>query len=108
MASPFADYLPIIGRTEHDLVKRVADTLAGLRVVMVNSTRDGGGVAEILRNLVPLLNELGLDVKWEVIEGQREFFDATKTLHNALHGRPEALTPELERAYWETTAANVA
>lgn len=106
MASPYADYLPVIGRTEHDLLRHVADTLRGLRVVMVNSTRDGGGVAEILRNMVPLLNELGLDVKWEVVEGNRTFFEMTKTLHNALHGRPEPLTPEMLRSYAEVTRAN--
>ncbi len=106
MASPYADYLPVIGRTEHDLLRHVADTLRGLRVVMVNSTRDGGGVAEILRNMVPLLNELGLDVKWEVVEGNRGFFEMTKTLHNALHGRPEPLTAEMLRSYAEVTTAN--
>lgn len=49
MASPYAAYRPIIGDTEHDLIGRVADTLRGLKVMMVNSTRDGGGVAEILK-----------------------------------------------------------
>jgi len=88
MSSPFSAYRPIIGGGEHDLIARLCERLRGRESVMVNSTRDGGGVAEILRNMVPLLNELGVAITWEVIEGRADFFAATKTLHNALHGRP--------------------
>jgi trehalose synthase len=106
MASPYAGYRRIIGAAEHDLIARIAERLAGRTVVMVNSTRDGGGVAEILRNMVPLLNELGVKLSWEVINGRADFFAMTKTLHNALHGRAEPLTDEMIRAYWEVNEAN--
>jgi len=106
MSSPFASYRPIIGGAEHDLLVRLAGWMGKRGVVMVNSTRDGGGVAEILRNMVPLMNELGIPVTWEVIEGRPDFFAATKTLHNALHGRPEPLTPEMVKAYWEVSEMN--
>ncbi|SRR5579871_1502352 len=106
MSSPYSAYRPLIGGGEHDLISRLAQRLKGTETVMVNSTRDGGGVAEILHNMVPLLNELGVRTTWEVIEGRPDFFAATKTLHNALHGRPEALTPEMVKAYWEVSEMN--
>jgi len=106
MPSPYSAYRPIIGGGEHDRLARLCAQLKGLEAVMVNSTRDGGGVAEILRNMVPLMNELGVPVTWEVIEGRPDFFAATKTLHNALHGRPEPLTPEMAEAYWEVSGIN--
>lgn len=106
MASPYSDYRSIIGDVEHEMIKRIAGTLNGLSVVMVNSTRDGGGVAEILRNMIPLMNELGLEITWELIEGNRKFFEVTKTLHNALHGRPEPLSPDMVHTYWEVMEAN--
>ena len=106
MPSPYSAYRPIIGGGEHDRLARLCAHLKGREAVMVNSTRDGGGVAEILRNMVPLMNELGVPVTWEVIEGRADFFAATKTLHNALHGRPEPLTPEMTEAYWEISGLN--
>jgi len=108
MSSPYSSYRSIIGGSEHDLIARLAGYLKGTEVAMVNSTRDGGGVAEILRNMLPLLNELGVPTNWEVIEGNAGFFAATKTLHNALHGRPEPLTAAMQEAYWETTDQNLA
>jgi trehalose synthase len=108
MASPYQDYRAIIGAAEHDLILRFAEWMRGREVAMVNSTRDGGGVAEILRNMVPLLNELGIPTNWEVIEGRPDFFAATKTLHNALHGRPEPLTDGMLETYWEISRMNAA
>src|SRR5438034_7233062 len=55
---------------------------------MINSTAVGGGVAEILNRLVPLAEELDLGIRWEVMQGAEEFFDVTKSFHNALHGEP--------------------
>ncbi|HET9869408.1 MAG TPA: glycosyltransferase, partial [bacterium] len=108
MSSPFAHYRPIIGAAEHDRIARLARYLKDQRVVMVNSTRNGGGVAEILHNMVPMLNELGVETNWEVIEGNPGFFAATKTIHNALHGRAEALTPVMQKAYWDVSESNAA
>jgi len=106
MASPLGAYRPIIGETEYRLLQRVAETLRDLSVVMVNSTRDGGGVAEILQNMIPLMNELGLPTTWEIVQGNPPFFEMTKTLHNALHGRPEPLSEKMQSAYWDTLEAN--
>src|SRR5512142_1269929 len=61
------DYEPIIGRPELDELHFLARQLRNKTVKMVNSTAVGGGVAEILNRLVPMLNELEVATKWEVI-----------------------------------------
>lgn len=94
MAS-LTDYEPIVGHSGVEELRELAKRLAGQRVVMVNSTRTGGGVAEILSRMVPLLGELGLAVRWEVIQGSEPFYRVTKAFHNALHGKPDAITPEM-------------
>ena len=93
------DYAEIVGRGRIDVMRRLAARLDGLRLVVVNSTRVGGGVAEILQRHVPLMNELGLLVRWEVIEGEPEFFAATKRIHNALQGHAVDLTASQREAY---------
>src|SRR5262249_12445304 len=70
----------------------LARKLRGHRVVMVNSTATGGGVAEILHRLVRLMNELGVPTTWEVMPGDPRFYGITKTIHNTLHGWPGELT----------------
>jgi trehalose synthase len=69
-------------------LQQLARSLQGKTVVHVNSTRVGGGVAEILEKLVPLGRELGIDMRWEVITGDSEFYQCTKNLHNAIQGNP--------------------
>src|SRR5690349_3967775 len=90
----FDDYAPIIGRPELDEIRFLARHLRGKTVKMVNSTAVGGGVAEILNRLVPLMNELEVHTKWEVITGGNDFFEVTKGFHNALHGGDYNLTPQ--------------
>ena len=84
-------YEQIVGCQEVNRLKRMAERLAGKRIVHVNSTRAGGGVAEILGWMVPLMNELGLDARWEVITGSPEFYKVTKSFHNGLQGLPVTL-----------------
>jgi len=81
-------YEQIVGCQEVNRLKRMAERLTGKRIVHVNSTRAGGGVAEILGWMVPLMNELGLDAHWEVITGSPEFYKVTKSFHNGLQGLP--------------------
>jgi len=80
------DYEPILGRPELDELHFLASRLRGKTVKMVNSTAMGGGVAEILNRMVPILNELEIPTRWEVITGGDDFFEVTKGFHNALHG----------------------
>ena len=78
-------YAPLLG-AEIEELRALAKPLAGKEVTMVNSTRVGGGVAELLHRMVPLLEELGLRPRWEVMAGDQDFFEVTKAFHNALHG----------------------
>ena len=96
----------IVGADVVEQLFQLAHWLRGTTVVHVNSTREGGGVAEILSNLVPLMKELGIDAHWEVIEGTPEFFQCTKGFHNALHGNPVAIPERLLRVYEEVNAEN--
>lgn len=80
-------------------LRQLADPLRGISIVHVNSTRQGGGVAEILTQLVPLQRELGLDSQWEVLEGSQEFFSCTKKFHNGLQGFEVFPTKEEIEAY---------
>jgi trehalose synthase len=73
----------------------------------INSTFTGGGVAEILSRLVPLLGQLGVDARWNVIKGDDTFFQVTKKFHNALHGREESIIPEDFAIFQETTQKNL-
>lgn len=88
------DYQPIVGKNTIDELRLLGQHLAGKVIQNVNSTFSGGGVAEILSRMVPLLNQLGVDARWDVIQGSDRFFDVTKKFHNALHGRPEIITDE--------------
>ena len=95
-----ADYTHIVGRDLIDEIRELAEPLKGRRVVHLNATSYGGGVAEILHTLIPLMRDVGLDCEWHVIYGQDEFFEATKVMHNALQGNPQDLTDE-QWAVWE-------
>ena len=79
-------YTPLLGAAEIDELRTLAHPIEGCTVDMVNSTAVGGGVAEILSRLLPLMRELGLEARWQVMEGDADFFDVTKAFHNALHG----------------------
>ncbi len=92
----FDDYGPIVGEAELSEIRYVAETLRGRSVKMVNSTAVGGGVAEILNRLIPLMNELEVPTKWDVITGGNDFFEVTKGFHNALHGEKYDLTKAIE------------
>jgi trehalose synthase len=84
-------YEEVVGHQEVRRLKLLAERLAGKRIVHVNSTRSGGGVAEILGWMIPLMRQLGLDAHWEVIEGHPDFFRVTKAFHNGLQGFPVSL-----------------
>jgi trehalose synthase len=93
------DYEPIIGRPELDELHFLARRLRGKTVKMVNSTAIGGGVAEILNRLVPMMNELEVPTRWDVITGGNDFFEITKAFHNALHGGDYNLTQAAKEVF---------
>jgi trehalose synthase len=102
-------YVPLLG-AEVDELHLLARQLRGREVLMVNSTSVGGGVAEILHALMPLLKDLGMAPRWEVMAGGRDFYDVTKAFHNALHGAPFESGErafEIFRAYSESNRARL-
>lgn len=82
------DYIPIVGEQVIDELKLLAEKLEGKKIQNINSTLVGGGVAEILSCMIPLLRQLGVDAGWDAIKGNERFFNITKSFHNALHGMP--------------------
>lgn len=99
-------YRGILGDEEVNEVRRLGSFLRGASIQHFNSTAVGGGVAEILMRLVPLMADLGLDPRWDVVEGTSAFFKVTKSFHNALHGADEVITPEMLVTFMEAQRAN--
>lgn len=83
--------------------EKLADSLNSLKVVMVNATPRGGGVAEILRSLVPLMKGLGIEVEWYTIPPKDDFFKITKEIHNGLQGKPYNFPDHHKKEYTEHT-----
>jgi len=102
------EYRPIVGEGVVAELRLIGERLHGRSVLNVNSTRVGGGVAEILNRLVPLLQEVGVDARWDVIRGTQEFFDLTKRMHNALHGKPDVFTAQDREIFNHATEQNLA
>ncbi|MDP2932208.1 MAG: glycosyltransferase [Chloroflexota bacterium] len=97
-----ADYEPIVGRSTIEELRLLGARLSGKVIQNINSTFTGGGVAEILSRMVPLLGQLGVDARWNIIKGNTEFFQVTKKFHNALHGRKENITAGDMALYMDT------
>jgi trehalose synthase len=106
MTEMLNQYAPIVGANVIDHLRQLAEPLKGMRVVHVNSTREGGGVAEILNRLIPLKQELGLDVSWEIVTGDSQFYHCTKKIHNALQGNREGISDELLQHYETVNTEN--
>src|SRR4051794_4604836 len=103
-----ADYATIATHGLMDEIRRLAEPLQGKRVLHLSATAFGGGVAEINYSLIPLMQDAGLETEWRIIAGAEEFFDVTKTIHNALQGNPRGLTPEQQEVFRRYNATNAA
>jgi len=101
-------YMPIVGEQVIEGIRQAAEPLRGARVLHVNATAFGGGVAEMLYTLVPLMRDVGLDAEWQVIEGADEFFNVTKAFHNGLQGMDLPLTDDMKAIWREYNELNVA
>ena len=93
------NYGSVVGLEYLNAIRTLAEGLTGSSLVNVNSTSFGGGVSEILHRLVPLIKDVGMDAEWKVAMGDKEFFNVTKTFHNALQGGEMLLTEEMEKIY---------
>lgn len=101
MGSALEQYRDVAPPGSVNFLRRLGQRVQGRRMLHINSTRHGGGVAEILHRLVPLLEDLGVESRWEVIEGSEVFYRTTKSFHNALQGTKQRITSEMYEAYLE-------
>ena len=101
-----AAYEPHITDRRHEEIVEAVAELDDVRVAHVNSTAGGGGVAEILHSLVPLLNDLGVETDWLVMDAPDEFFDVTKAMHNGLQGERSEFTEAMRETYRTVTEQN--
>ncbi len=100
------EYTQVVGEAEIEEIKGFAEGLVGKSVCHINSTSFGGGVAEILYRLVPLMRDVGLNAEWRVIEGSDDFFRVTKAFHNGLQGMNIPLTGDMRRTYLSLNKKN--
>ncbi len=101
-----ADYAPFVGEPTLDELRSLAEPLRGARVLHVNATAVGGGVAEMLLSLVPLMGDVGLDAEWYVLDADDRFFEVTKGYHNALQGQPGEWSSQDFDLYWRAVERN--
>ena len=101
MAHRIDDYAKIIGEEMMYKIYKVARQLCGRKIVHINSTYYGGGVAEMLSALVPLMNDTGAETGWRHLRGSPDFFNITKKFHNALQGNSIHLTEMKKKLYIE-------
>ncbi len=100
------DYIDISDPKVLEEIEEISKKLKGLRVVHVNATNFGGGVAELLYTIVPLMRSVGIDTKWEVMEAPSEFFNITKKLHNALQGAKLKISDDEWESYMKVNKEN--
>lgn len=87
-------------------IRNLAGKIRGAKVLHINSTAHGGGVAEMLYTLVPLMESVGLDAEWRLIRGDQDFFTITKLFHNALQGMEIPITDEMKMKYLSVCEEN--
>ena len=97
-----ANCAKIVGMSEIDKIQAEAEKLKGKHILCINSTYQGGGVAEILNSFVPLFDRVGIDFGWRILHGTPDFFTITKKFHNALQGNKINLSKRKKDIYYET------
>src|SRR6476659_6926885 len=100
------DYEEVAGVEAIERIRALAEPFRGARILHVNATAYGGGVAELLATHVPLLRSLGIEAEWQVLNGSDDFFAITKHVHNALQGAEIEWTPAMQRTYLERVLDN--
>ena len=106
MSSALDEYREVSPKGTVDFLYRLSDLVKGKSFLHVNAVRYGGGMSEVLRRLVPMMNALGVDTRWEVIAGTQEYFVVVKRLLNALQGRDEKITDDMYHTYLDITERN--
>ena len=103
-----SEYNGISPKRDLLLIQQLGRKLKGKSFLHVNSTKEGGGVAEILQRMIPLMKGLGIDARWEVINGDKTFYDTTKTIHNTLQGDKGTISKKAWDHYYEVNRKNAA
>jgi trehalose synthase len=98
---PLEAYASILSEEKVERLHKVSSRLKGLKLLELNSSAQGGGVAEMLYSSIPFLNSLGIEAEWKVIRGNEEYFECTKTIHNLLQGEKGAFTSEMKQCYFD-------
>jgi trehalose synthase len=106
MGTLLEQYAQVVGNEVIDHLRQLANPLVGKKVLHINSTKEGGGVAEILNRIIPLKQELGIDAEWDVIKGEKDFYTCTKKMHNSLQGDRDEINDHLYSVYKETNRKN--
>ncbi len=100
-------FIDIVGADKIEELKLLSSRLEGKVIQHINSTAKGGGVAEILSKIIPLMQELGVNTQWDVIKGTPDFYDTTKSFHNALHGKNVSITDGMWKVFNEVSYQNI-
>lgn len=106
MRNRLQDYEAVAGPSQVKELRLLGERMAGVRVRHINSTAVGGGVAEILHRMVPLMREVGIDASWEVLRGGEQFYAVTKAIHNGLQGSNGTFTEAMARVFGEVQEEN--
>jgi trehalose synthase len=101
-----SQYYGIAPKGDLLLLQQLSGRLKNRKFLHINSTKEGGGVAEILHRMIPMLQEFGVDARWEVIKGDATFYDMTKKVHNSLQGDEEVFTKEMWDYHYEINRRN--
>lgn len=101
-----ARYRDVVGAEAIEGLSTLGERLRGIRICHINSTPFGGGVAELLTSLVPMVRSLGVEIEWRVIHGDPQFFAITKGLHNALQGGDFEFTEARRKAFLDHNRAS--
>ena len=101
-----ADYRSTLVPGMYDEIRELAEDLKGKKVLHLSATAFGGGVAEIMYTLMPLMADIGLEPTWAIVHGMEEFYDVTKLLHNTLQGDPTEITEEHREIWWRYQQIN--
>lgn len=99
-------YEGISPKRDLDLLRFLGERFEGRSLLNINSTAAGGGVAELLHRIIPILKEMGIEARWDVMEADLPFFDVTKKIHNALQGERERLTGQMWEHHYEINKLN--
>lgn len=107
MSNLLEKYKEVVGVEIVNELFQIAEKLKGKKIVHINSTKSGGGVAEILHAMIFLTDSLGIETHWEIINGTQDFFECTKQFHNGMQGLRQTMpSPRLLKSYEQVNAEN--